>query len=92
LKKLFAAISVFAGLAGCNPIDAAIDCHAICARYQSCFDTSYDVPACESKCRSNSTTDTDYRHKADQCNACIDDRSCASSTFNCASECSTVVP
>ena len=92
MKKLVASLFLFAGLAGCNPIDAAIDCHAICLRYQSCFDTNYDVPACESKCRSNSTTDTDYRHKADQCSACIDARSCASSTFNCGSECSTVVP
>jgi hypothetical protein len=92
MKKLFAALSMFAGLAGCNPIDAAIDCHAICVRYQSCFDMNYDLAACESRCRSNSTTDADYRHKADQCSACINDRSCASSTFNCAAECSTVVP
>lgn len=92
MKKLFAAAVLVLGLGGCNPLDAAIDCHAICTRYQSCFDTNYNVETCESRCRTSSTSDTDYRHKADQCSACIDDRSCAASTFNCGSECSSVVP
>jgi hypothetical protein len=91
MNKLFAVVSLCLA-AGCNPIDAAIDCHAICSRYQTCFDAKYDLAKCESNCRSKSTTDTDYRHKADQCDACIDDRSCASSTFNCGVQCSSIVP
>ena len=72
MKKLFAGLSLFVGLLGCNPIDAAFDCHAICLRYQSCFDMNYNLETCEVRCRNHSATDTDYRHKADQCNACID--------------------
>ncbi len=92
MKKLITSVCLSVGLLGCGPIDAAIDCHAICLRYQACFDAQYDVGACESRCRSNSANDTDYRHKADMCSACIDDRSCASATFSCPTECLTVVP
>ena len=90
--RALASLLLFLGLVGCNPIDAAIDCHAICKRYQSCFDMNYDLVVCETHCRDRSATDTDYRHKADQCSACIDDRSCATATFNCGVECSTIVP
>lgn len=76
----------------CNPVEVAIDCHAICARYQGCFDKDYDLVKCESACRSNATSDADYRHKAETCSACIDDRSCAGATFKCAVPCATVVP
>ena len=94
MKKILAVAALFVslGLVGCNPIDAAIDCSAICTRYQTCFDTSYDTGQCAASCRSRSTTDSDYRHKADQCNACIDDRTCATATFSCAVPCNSVVP
>ena len=81
-----------AGLAGCNPIDAAIDCHSICSRYADCWDATYDVGACESRCRSHSSTDTDYRHAADECSACINDRACGAAAFSCAVQCVSVVP
>ncbi len=79
-------------LAGCGAVDAAIDCHAICQRYSDCFDGSYDVAACEGRCRSHSASDTTYRHLADQCSACINNRACPTATFVCAAECSSVVP
>lgn len=93
--KKFALAALFAvgvaGVGGCG-IEAAVDCRKICSRYQSCFESNYDLAACESRCRSNSASDTDYKRKADQCSACIDERSCASATFNCAGDCNNVVP
>ena len=85
LVVFFAAVMV----TGC---DAALDCHAICSRYSDCFDKSYDVGACESRCRTHSSDDANYRNQADQCSACIDDRACSSTAFNCGSQCSNVVP
>jgi len=76
----------------CGAIDSALDCRAICSRYSSCFDAQYDVGACETRCRTSASNDTDYRRKADQCSACIDERACTSATFNCAAQCSSVVP
>ena len=86
------AFAFLANTGACNPVEVAIDCHAICSRYQTCFDKSYDLSKCETSCRSNSTSDADYRHKAETCSACIDDRSCASATFGCGVPCATVVP
>lgn len=77
---------------GCGSVDAAMDCHGICDRYASCYDSTYDVSACESRCRSSSSDDTDYRRSADTCNACLKERACVSATFSCGTECSTVVP
>ncbi len=91
MKSFFTAAALLAGL-GCGPIDAAFDCRAICARYSSCFDSKYDVGACESRCRSSSANNADYRRNADQCNACIDDRACSSTVFSCGSQCASVVP
>ena len=79
-------------LLGACGVDAALDCHAICERYRSCFESSYDVGACEVRCRDRSSSTPDYRRQADQCNACIDERSCAASTFNCVGQCASVVP
>ncbi|MBS1149360.1 MAG: hypothetical protein H6Q89_1058 [Myxococcaceae bacterium] len=82
-------------LSGCvvvQKVDTAIDCHGVCSRYQSCFESTYDVSACELRCRDASSTDGDYRRKADMCNACISERSCASATFACVVECAAIVP
>lgn len=92
--RLFAFVS-FAALTStgaCNPVEVAIDCHAICARYQTCFNKDYDLAKCETSCREHSVSDAKYRQKADTCSACIDDKSCASATFGCAVPCATVVP
>jgi hypothetical protein len=79
-------------LAGCGSIDAVIDCHSICSRYSDCWDANYDVGACEARCRTHSSTDTAYRHDADQCSACINDRACTTVAFNCTLQCVSVVP
>ena len=77
-------IALLAGglFAGCGEVDAAIDCHQICSRYSECYDTQYDVAACDTRCRSHSADDTEYRHAANECDACIYDRACTSATFN----------
>lgn len=73
-------------------VDNVIDCQGICDRYRSCFDSDYDVAACASRCRSHSSDDSDFRRKADVCNACISERSCTAATFKCAADCVSVVP
>ena len=75
-----------------HSIDAAIDCNGICDRYAACFDKSYDTSACASRCRKAASTENDYRLKADRCNACIGEKSCAGATFKCLPECVSVVP
>ena len=92
MRRALALAVLFSGCAVVQKVETAIDCNGICSRYRTCFDTRYDVSACELRCRDTSSTDTDYRRKADMCNACIGDRSCASATFACVVECAAIVP
>jgi hypothetical protein len=77
---------------GCDSVSNAIDCDGICSRYSSCYDSSYDVSACTSRCRDHAGGDDDYMARADRCNDCIGDKSCAAATFSCAGECVGIVP
>jgi hypothetical protein len=95
MNKLLAIAAVlFAGLtqANCGAISTAIDCHSICSRYSDCYDSKYDVSACESRCRGHAADDANYNRTASECSACIGDRACASATFSCSGQCSSVVP
>lgn len=89
---LAAALFVLVTSMGCGPIDAAADCQSICSKYADCFDRDYDVSACAARCRSNSSSDAAYRRRANECDACIHERACASATFSCGLECASIVP
>lgn len=75
---------------GCA-IDNLIDCNTICTRYHDCYDSNYDIGACRSRCQSNSS-DPAFQSRVNECDACIGGRSCTGATFNCAAQCSNVVP
>ena len=95
LTKLYRNLLVvlpFLALGACQPIDAALDCKTICTRYKDCFDGSYNVESCSSRCRTNADANKAFYTDVNRCEACITDRACASATFNCASECSSIVP
>jgi hypothetical protein len=83
---------IWLGSSGCDTVDAAFDCEAVCSRYRDCYDASYDVGKCRSQCRTASANDPTVREKADACEACIGDRSCLSATFVCGSDCAAIVP
>ena len=79
-------------VAGCSEADKVFDCQSVCDRYKTCISDSYDVGACRNRCKEKADADKDFERKADVCEACIKDRSCTSATFNCATECSSIVP
>lgn len=79
-------------MGGCNDVKNAYDCDQICNRYKECFDDTYDVDACTDKCRGHADNDTDYSNKAEDCQNCQDDASCAGAAFSCADECIGIVP
>jgi hypothetical protein len=91
LPVAFAA-SFTIGFAGCDAADTAFDCQSVCSRYRDCFNKDYDVSKCRSDCRDKAKNDSTYEKKADDCAACIDDRSCTSATFSCAIPCAGIVP
>jgi hypothetical protein len=94
MMRLLAVLAIGLGLAisSCDDIDEAFDCQSVCSRYQDCYDSSYDVGRCRDNCRARAATDPSVKSAANVCEACLDDMSCASATFNCASSCTTIVP
>lgn len=78
--------------AGCDSADRIYDCAAICSAYEDCVDDDYDVTACTSRCEDMADSSESFADKADDCQECIDDRSCASAVFGCATECVGIVP
>jgi hypothetical protein len=78
---------------GCNAIDRAADCSQICSRYKDCIGgASYDTSGCSSRCRDNAANSSDFDHKVDVCQACVNGVSCTAAVFNCAAQCSGIVP
>lgn len=76
---------------GCGTADEVFDCQAVCSRYRDCYDSGYDVDGCRSRCRTASEKDPSVRQAADQCEACIGDKSCLTATFTCGGSCSTII-
>jgi hypothetical protein len=81
-----------ASIGGCGKADEIFDCQTVCSRYHDCYDTGYDVDACRQRCRTSSENDPSVRSAANQCEACIGDKSCLSATFSCGATCGTIVP
>jgi hypothetical protein len=75
-----------------DEIEAEIDCQDVCQRYADCFDDDYDVSACQDRCEDRIDTGDLTQAEVDSCDNCIDDRSCAGGTLNCATECLDIVP
>jgi hypothetical protein len=76
----------------CGEADRLFDCQSVCSRYETCFDSSYDVSSCRNRCADKAEADKEFERKADACEACIDDRSCSDATFKCATQCASIVP
>jgi hypothetical protein len=74
----------------CSTVENKYNCDQICDRYKDCFDANYDAEACQSDCE-DQAEDAGFADKAEDCEACIDDRSCSGS-FVCIDECAGIVP
>jgi hypothetical protein len=89
--SLLSMIAVFAVTApACSTIENKYNCDQICDRYADCFDANYDTDACQSDCE-DAADDSGFADHAEDCQNCIDDRSCTGS-FACADECVGIVP
>lgn len=79
-------------VAGCDSIERIYDCHSICTKYRDCADADYDVSECTSRCEDRASDSEAFEDKADECQECVDDRSCVGAAFGCATECFGIVP
>jgi hypothetical protein len=89
---LLASVLAFGCSSTVDETHNSIDCHGVCSRYADCFDKSYDVDGCTDRCKGSADSDAQRESKLRACDDCIDERSCTSATFNCAANCSGIVP
>ena len=75
-----------------DEVTNTITCTDVCERYSDCFDDDYDVDACVDRCEDEATPDEEKEAELEECDACIDDESCASAVFECTTECAQFVP
>lgn len=95
LTTLALGLVTFTGLSmtnGCGTADEIFDCQAVCTRYRDCYQSDYDVDKCRNDCRTRSEHDSSVRSAANQCEACIGDKSCLTATFTCQPSCLSIVP
>ncbi len=95
MKKIWlipVALFLAYGCDAADEIEAEIDCRSVCNRYSECFDEDYDVDACQDSCEDSIDTGDLSQSDLDDCDNCIDDRSCADATFACATDCVSIVP
>jgi hypothetical protein len=76
----------------CDSIDRIYDCASICNAYKDCINSNYDATACTQKCEDQASDSEAFEDRADDCQECIDDRSCAGSVFSCTDNCVGIVP
>lgn len=81
----------FAGCGEADKIENKITCSQVCNRYKDCFDSSYDTNACTDRCEAESNANEDKDRRLEQCDTCIDDRSCSSAAFKCTTECAGII-
>jgi hypothetical protein len=81
----------FCSAAACDDakdeIENTITCADVCERYQECVDADYDVAACTDRCEDDASSSETRESRLEECDACIEDRSCVGSAFACATEC-----
>lgn len=69
---------------------AAHDCSSVCNRYRDCLSSSYDVGACEGRCRDMASKDADFDRRLANCQGCIEGRTC-SEVLSCALDCAGIL-
>lgn len=95
MRKLFTvlALGALASFTGCSDdVEDVVDCVTVCHRYKDCIDDNYEVDACIDRCEEAADDSEARRRRLRECSDCIDDRSCASASFVCSSECIGIVP
>lgn len=94
-SSLLLAFGLFSALACGEAVDEVtntVNCASVCDRYADCFDNDFDVEGCTDRCEDDADASENREQRLEACNSCIDDRSCTSATFDCATQCAGIVP
>jgi hypothetical protein len=66
-------------------------CGDACERYATCFNTSFDVNACENNCEARLNDSSVTVQTTDDCLNCIGASVCSAATYNCDNLCNSII-
>jgi hypothetical protein len=76
---------------GCSDAENTVSCAQVCDKYKSCINSDYDVTSCTTQCEDKANDSASRQKQLDDCDSCIQDRSCTGAVFSCTTECATVI-
>ena len=76
---------------GCSDAKNTISCAEVCDKYKSCINSDYDVASCTTQCEDKANDSANRQRQLDDCDSCIQDRSCSGAVFSCTTECASVI-
>lgn len=98
MKHFFSLVCLSATLAvvGCGSDNSlveeannTIDCGQICDRYSECV-TDVDVSECTDYCEDEADANENVEDRVDNCEDCLDDKSCSEAALSCWDNCAFV--
>ena len=92
LVLVFGVLTALACSEAVDEVTNTVNCASVCNRYYDCFESDGDVDGCTDRCEDAADASASREERLEACNACIDDRSCASATFTCGAQCDGIVP
>jgi hypothetical protein len=88
LASIIAAVSLFA-VPACDEADEAFDCANVCDKYDECVG-DVDTDQCIDSCTDWADENENNADRLDDCEECVEDRSCVESAFGCVAECAFI--
>ena len=76
---------------GCSDAENTVNCAQVCDKYKTCLNSDYDVASCTMKCEDKANDSASRQKQLDDCDSCIEDRSCSGAVFSCTTECATII-
>jgi hypothetical protein len=74
----------------CDEVDEALDCASICDKYNDCVSSDIDQDECRDSCEEWADENQENADRLDDCQSCVDDRSCVESGFQCIAQCAFI--
>lgn len=68
------------------------NCANVCQHYEDCVDSDFDVSECTDKCEDKADASENQEERLEDCDSCIDDKSCKDIAVSCAAECVDILP
>lgn len=88
MKRLLSLFLLLSAIAcGASAAEGESDCRGICNAQKNCRDGSFDAAVCAENCNARSRDDEAFEEAVEECEECIEERTCAEVGTSCDAVC-----